>query len=171
MCDVIKIHQAFQRGDLEALRSELGHPPEFPNSPSPSLAIGNFLEYAIYHSPLPFVRTLLELGADPNYGDHAGFPSIIAALSSQRPEKHEIVEMMLSAGADIQQRGVNDYTPLHYAATVNDGKAVELLLRHGADPSARTNIDSYTTPLEEAEMLGARDAARILREFADRKQK
>jgi ankyrin repeat protein len=171
MCDVIKIHQAFQRGDLEALRSELGHPPEFPNSPSPSLAIGNFLEYAIYHSPLPFIRTLLELGADPNYGDHAGFPSIIAALSSQRPEKHEIVEMMLSAGADIQQRGVNDYTPLHYAATVNDGKAVELLLRHGADPSARTNIDSYTTPLEEAEMLGARDAARILREFADRKQK
>jgi ankyrin repeat protein len=171
MCDVMKLHGAFERGDLEALRSELGDPPDFPNSPSPSLAIGNFLEYAIYHSPLPFIRTLLELGADPNYGDHAGFPSIIAALSSQRPEKYQIVEMMLTAGADIRQRGVNDYTPLHYAATVNDGKAVDLLLRHGADPSARTNIDSYTTPLEEAETLGARDAARILREFADRKQK
>lgn len=171
MCDVIRIHEAFQRGDMEALRSELGHPPEFPNSPSPTLAIGNFLEYAIYHSPLPFIRTLLELGADPNYGDHAGFPSIIAALSSQRPEKYEIVEMMLAAGADIQQRGVNDYTPLHYAATVNDVKAVELLLRHGADPSVRTNIDSYTTPLEEAEMLGAGDAARVLREFAERDPK
>jgi ankyrin repeat protein len=171
MCDVIKIHEAFERGDLEALRAELGDPPDFPNSPSPSLAVGDFLEYAIYHSPLPFIRTLLELGADPNYGDHAGFPSIIAALSSQRPEKYEIVEMMLAAGADIQQRGVNDYTPLHYAATVNDGEAVELLLRHGADPSARTHIDSYTTPLEEAETLGAGDAARVLREFAERDPK
>ena len=74
------------------------------------------LEYAIYHSPLAFIRRLLELGADPNYGDHAGFPSLIAALScGARKDRDEILELLLANGADIQQRGMNDYTPLHTA--------------------------------------------------------
>ena len=42
------------------------------------------LESAIYHSPLAFIRELLELGANANYPDHAGFPSLIAALSADR---------------------------------------------------------------------------------------
>ncbi len=29
---------------------------------------------------------------------------------------YEILELLLSFGADIQQRGHNDYTPLNYAA-------------------------------------------------------
>ena len=75
------------------------------------------MEYAIYHSPLSVIRKLLELGADPNYGDHAGFPSLIATLSSSdRQDMYEILELLLSFGADIQQRGHNDYTPLNYAA-------------------------------------------------------
>lgn len=164
--DVLGIHQAFQKGDLAALRTALGEPPEFPNSPSPSEAIGNLLEYAVYHSPFPFIKKLLDLGADPNYGDHAGFPSIIAALSSERSDKYEIVKLLLAFGADIQQRGINDYTPLHYAAAGNDVRAMELLLAHGADPNARTNIDDHATPVEEAERAGHREAVEILRKVA-----
>ena len=82
------------------------------------------LEYAIYHSPLAFIRRLLELGADPNYGDHAGFPSLIAALScGARKDRDEILELLLANGADIQQRGMNDYTPLHTAVGLQDLKA------------------------------------------------
>ena len=40
------------------------NPRSVPNGPMP-LAIRPCLEYAIYHSPLPFIRTLLEMGADP----------------------------------------------------------------------------------------------------------
>lgn len=162
MSDTLRIHQAFQAGDLETLRSLAEQPSKFPNGWIPPITTYP-LEYAIYHSPLPFIRTLIELGADSNYRDEGSFPSLLAALSTDREDRHEIIEMLLAAGADIQQRGVNDYTPLHYAATRNDARAVELLLAKGADPAARTRVDEYTTALQEAERLGYREVAEILR--------
>ncbi len=150
MHESLAIHDAYKRGDLEALKTLLGDPPDFPNCRGPRGAGEIILEYAIYHSPLSFIRKLLELGADPNYGDHAGFPSLIATLSRpDRPDTCEVLELLLSFGADIQQRGHNDYTPLHYAAYLQDIVAMELLLAHGADLIARTDIDVRATPLEE----------------------
>ena len=156
------IHEAFKTGDLETLRSLVEDPSELPNGWIGSLRTYP-LEYAIYHSPIAFIRELLDLGADPNYQDDASFPSLLAALSAERADRYEILEILLQAGADVQQRGVNDYTPLHYAATRNDPRAVELLLAHGADPAARTRIDELTTPLEEAERLGHEEVVKILK--------
>ncbi len=151
------------RGDLAAVRRLLGDPPDFPNARGP-IGLGEIvLEYAIYHSPIPFVASLLELGADPEYGDHAGYPSIIAALASGRKDRLEIIELLLERGADIQQRGVNGYTPLHWAAAEDDPRLIEWLLARGADPAARTDVDDYATPLEEARILGHHQAARALR--------
>jgi hypothetical protein len=118
-----RIDAAFRVGDFEGLRAALDSPEGFPNVSGPP-TIGHCLEYAIYHSPLSFIRTLLERGADPNYVDHAGLPSLIAALtclrsapgSPARPDAYEILELLLAAGADPNQRGLNDYTPLHWAA-------------------------------------------------------
>ncbi|MCE5263235.1 MAG: hypothetical protein LLG97_06850 [Deltaproteobacteria bacterium] len=59
-----KINAAFHAGDLAALYAAVDDPADVPNGPMP-LAIGPCLEYAIYHSPLSFIRTLLEIGADP----------------------------------------------------------------------------------------------------------
>lgn len=162
------LHEAYKRGDLDAVRSALGDPPDFPNCPCPPAYGDTCLEYAIDHSPLAFVRTLLDLGADPNYHSPAGFPALIAALSSNSAEKYGIVELLLAKGADIQQRGINDYTPLHFAACNDDAKAIEILLAHGADPAARTNIDECATPLEEAENLGRASAIETLRRLAPR---
>ncbi|MEN6586889.1 MAG: hypothetical protein ABFE02_12685 [Sulfuricella sp.] len=67
-----KIDAAFKSGDLAALRDAVEDPASIPNGPMP-LAIGPCLEYAVYHSPLQFIATLLEMGADPNPADHAGF--------------------------------------------------------------------------------------------------
>ena len=164
------LDDAFQRGDMGRLRELLGNPPDFPNQrPSGPISIADrVLEYAIYHSPLPFIRELLKLGADPNYPDHAGFPSLIAALSTERDDKHEILEMLLARSADTEERGVNGFTALHLAATRDDLKAIELLLAHGADPNARTGVDDYTTPLEEAEAAGRTRAADLLRRHTAR---
>jgi len=171
MADPIDLREAYRRGDLKAVKDLLGNPPDFPNCPGP-LAVGKIvLEYAIYHSPLPFVRALLELGANPNYGEHDGFPSLIAAIAADRKDRYDIVELLLRFGADIQQRGVNDYTPLHYAAARNDVRMVELLLAHGADPRAKTGIDDFTTPQEEAESLGFSRAAEILKQANEKSRR
>ena len=162
------MHEAYVRGDLEALRSLLGNLADFPNCRGPRGVGDIILEYAIYWSPLPFIKKLLELGANPNYDDHAGFPSLIAALSTERTDKLAVLELLLSYGADIQQRGHNDWTPLHWAAVDDDAPSVELLLSQGADPHAKTRIDDLETPLEEAERFGKKHAAATLRAFLER---
>lgn len=152
------IDDAYRKGDLDALLSSLGDPAGFPNCLHPfELGLGDYpLEYAIYWSPLGFVETLLDLGADPNYPDRLGSPSLIAALSTDRPDRIELLKLLLSRGADTAQRGVNDWTPLHYAVSRDDIPAIELLIGHGADINARTRIDDCMTPLEQAVLSNRR---------------
>jgi len=166
---IARIDAAFQAGDLAALRAAVEDPASVPNGPMP-LAIGPCLEYAIYHSPLAFIRMLLEIGADPNVDDNSGFPPLLAALSCSRsqpgspgrPDVVDILKMLLEFGADPNQRGINDYTPLHMAVGERNLPAVELLLAAGADPLLRTRIDDYETPRELAERAGLTDFAQVL---------
>jgi len=159
------IDDAYRNGDLEALLAALGDPADFPNSLHPwELGLGDFpLEYAIYWSPIAFIETLLDHGANPNYPDRGGFPSLIAALSADRPDRIELLNLLLSRGADTAQRGLNDWTPLHYAVSRDDVAAIELLVAHGADINARTRIDDLATPLEEAEQLNRQAAIDALK--------
>ena len=169
---VMKIDAAFRAGDLAALRAAVDDPGHVPNGPMP-LAIGPCLEYAISHSPIAFIRTLLEIGANPNpdIGDHAGFPPLIAALSCSRstagsparPEVLDILTLLLEFGADPNQRGINDYTPLHMAVAERNLPAVRLLLDSGADPGLRTRIDDCETAGEMAVNVGLGEIAEALR--------
>jgi len=120
------------------------------------LAIGPCLAYAIYHSPLPFIRTLLEMCADPDPDDHAGFPPLIAALSCSRPrpgapgrpDVTDIVKLLLSFGADPNQPGVNDYP------------AGEILLEAGADPRLRTRDSRAGRPSRDGGTTATHEARR-----------
>jgi ankyrin repeat protein len=164
-----KIDAAFKAGDLAALRAAVDDPAVVPNGPMP-LSIGPCLEYAIYHSPISFIRSLLDIGADPNPIDHAGFPPLIAALSCSRPQPGsagrpdvlEIIKLLLAFKTDPNQRGINDYTPLHMAVAEGNLAAVELLLGSGADPLLRTRIDEYETAREMAEQAGHDGIAKLL---------
>jgi hypothetical protein len=49
------------------------------------VVIGQCLVYAIYHSPLAFIRTLLEIGAEPNALGTFGGPLKIRGTTQGRP--------------------------------------------------------------------------------------
>jgi len=158
------IDDAFKAGDLEALGLALGNSPRWFDEKMPfEFGHGHPLEYAIYWSPIRFITQLIEAGSNPNYVDDDGFPSIIAALSTSRADRHQIVEVLLEHGADPDRRGVNDWTPLHYAVGLGDAQAITLLLAAGADPSLRTRIDDCDTALEGAEGSGFAEGAALLR--------
>jgi hypothetical protein len=161
------IDDAYRKGDLGALLLALGDPADFPNSLHPfDLGLGDFpLEYAIYWSPLAFIGTLLDHGANPNFPDRLGYPSLIAVLSTDRPDRLELLRLLLSRGADTAQRGLNDWTPLHYAVSRDDVPAIKLLVANGADVNAKTRIDDCTTPLEEAEQPNRPGAIDALKEW------
>lgn len=164
-----RIDDAFREGDLDALRAAVDDSTVVPNGRMPD-TIGSCLVYAIYHSPLAFIRTLLEIGADPNAPADDGFPPLIAALSSsedvpgttRRTDVADVLRLLLAFGADPNQRGIHDYTPLHMAVAENHSLAVQVLLDGGADPALPTRIDECETPLEMAEAAGLTVIAAIL---------
>ena len=152
-----RIDAAFAAGDLAALRAALDDPPRFPNNLMP-MAVGPILTYAIYWSPLRFIEELLAIGADPDGHDNDGFPPLIAALNKTHPHpgspaRDDVVAVLtrlLDAGADPNQRGINDWTALHMAVVERNPAAVRLLLERGADATLRTRIDECETPIETA---------------------
>ncbi|MQX38054.1 ankyrin repeat domain-containing protein [Roseospira navarrensis] len=155
---------------MDALRQALGDPPGFPNAMGQhEPALGeSVLGYALAWSPVPFVRRLLAMGADPSAPADDGFPPLHTVLSLDRPDRLERLRLLLAAGADPDQRGLNDWTPLHHAVWNRDREALRLLLDHGADPSLAVRLDDFTTPLEDAEALGLTDMAETLRAAAPR---
>lgn len=168
-----RIDAAIRAGDLAALRAAVEDPAIVPNGPMP-MPVGPCLVYAVYHSPLAFIRTLLEIGADPNGSDGDGFTPLIAALSCTHPHPGApgradiaaILKLLLEFGADADQRGINDWTPLHMAVAERNHGAIEILLADGADPTLRTRIDDYETPGEMAEKMGLADVVRLLQRSA-----
>ncbi|WP_287178758.1 ankyrin repeat domain-containing protein [Mesorhizobium sp.] len=164
------IDHAFKAGDFEALGVALGGSPGWFDEQMPfELGLGHPLEYAIYWSPAAFISILLDAGSDPNYHHHGGFPAIIAALSTDRADRLEIVRILIDGGADLNMRGVNDWTPLHYAVAIRSVDAIRLLLAAGADPSLETRIDDYTTALDDADNAGFEPVASLLRDAMTRR--
>jgi hypothetical protein len=164
-----RIDEAFRAGDLSALRAAVDDPSVVPNGRMPD-TIGTCLVYAIYRSPVAFIRTLLEIGADPNAPADDGFPPLIAALSCtrdvagapRRTDVDDIIRLLLSFGADPNGRGINDYTALHMAVAEGHALAVQRLLDAGGDPELRTRIDAFETPLDMARAAGLTGIAATL---------
>jgi uncharacterized protein len=159
---LLAIHEAFIAGDFDKLGELLESPHWFDEDLPDDFGGGHALVYAIYWSQPDFVSRMIDAGANVNFVADDGFPALIAAISRGRPPKHEILALLLERGADTAARGINDWTALHYAVNLMDIEAIRMLLAAGADPSLRTRIDEYSTPLEEARALGFTEGVALL---------
>jgi len=103
-------------------------------------ANGNFqptpLLLAISENQLPMAQLLLKYKADPNDTQTDGRPLLFSAV-----DKTDILRALLEAGAkaDVRDTIGNSAarTPLDVAVRLNNAAAVEVLLKHGADPNVR----------------------------------
>ena len=114
---------------------------------------------------MSFIEALIRLGAQVDYRDDGGFPALMAALSSDRPDRFALIDLLLDHGADIHAHG---FKRLDAAAPC--GVAERIWRRCGCcwrgAPMRRSapRIDDCTTPLEDARSLGFDAAAAAMHE-------
>jgi len=126
---------------------------------------------AIDCGSLESIRWMLSKKVPLDFRNDEGFTAILWAMDCERPDQYEVLELLINSGAPINKQGLNDWTPLHWAAVRNDIKALKILVEHGADPTIRTRIDNYATPREEAWHLGHKAAVRFLESIESQHRK
>ncbi|KAH8986041.1 ankyrin repeat protein, partial [Lactarius hatsudake] len=72
----------------------------------------------------------------------------------------QIVRSLLQCGADVDVRGIWNWTPLHLASWGGHVDTVQCLLDQGADANLQDNYDR--TPLHLAKSHGILDIVRVL---------
>ena len=110
-----------------------------------------------FHAPLHMaakgcdletVRQMIEGGGSwsvwpVNITDNVGRVPLHEAATNTGTQGTAILEYLLSKGADVGAQMLNGDTPLHRASLKGLKKNVEVLVRHGADPTA-TNFNGMT---------------------------
>jgi len=154
----IAVLRSGSAADLEQLARELDG---FPDGLDPYIG-SRWILHAIGTGSTGSVRWIVERGVALDFVGPDGYSPVHAVLERARDDRFELLELLLRAGAPVNAKGVNDWTPAHKAAASDDVAALRVLVAHGADLTIRTAIDDYATPLEEARNLGKLAATRYL---------
>ena len=121
------------------------------------------------------LRVLLDAGANPTRTNACDQPLLHQAIEMWETGAHgwaaeavpQMIDALLAAGARLDERGDNDFTPLHVAALRSNEAICRQLMRAGADVMAvaeATDSEGGQTPGEVAESYNRRGVAAILRE-------
>lgn len=119
---------------------------------------------ALEQNRISVVRSMLEMGVDPNHAENCGggncYPLVVAVQGVPERIGHEMVQTLLNFGADpnLHEPGA-DATPLLLAVAKNDPDLVVMLLNFGAEANVLPGVaDSVCT--EPEKYRSAMDVAR-----------
>ncbi|MBX7102554.1 MAG: ankyrin repeat domain-containing protein [Gemmataceae bacterium] len=155
---IMRILANGSREDLEALSREIA---SFPHGVADFIG-DHWITNAIGSGSKESILWMLDKQVDLAIRD-TGYTVLHCAIERDRDDRLEVLEALLVAGAPVNAHGINDYTPAHLAANLEDIEALKILIRHGAELTERTTIDDYATPLEEAENLGRMKSVEFLK--------
>lgn len=88
------------------------------------------LSLAVEHSSVEIVESLLQNRADPNNNPHNDIGCLNQAVIKRR---HDVLQLLLENGADVNERDGIGWYPLFLACT--DYQSASILLSAGADPA------------------------------------
>ena len=169
--DIVYIIEILRSGSIEDLNELTLLEDSFPHG-ADSLTGSYWILHAIGSGSLEAVEWMVQQKVDLNIKDLGGDTVLHSVIEREKPDRYELLELILNAGADVNLKGSNDWTPAHLAAVNNDVKVLEILIQHGADLSIKTSIDEYATPLEEAIIMNrfrpCSDAIEYLRSLENR---
>ncbi|KAK0381196.1 hypothetical protein CLIM01_01435 [Colletotrichum limetticola] len=107
------------------------------------------LELAVSAKSVASINLLLDRGADLEAPGSYGATALCKAAKYDDSHDSAVLRVLIDRGANIKARSKDKkWTPLHYAAAYGCTEAVELLLREGADATAKSS--SSVTPLMSA---------------------
>ena len=151
-------------GDLEQLEFGLQVVESFPYGKDGFFGT-NWILHAVQSGCLKAVNWMIEKGIDRCVHRDDGYPPLLACIELESGEKYQILGALIEAGADINERGINGWTPLHLAAIRDDGRAMRMLLAAGADRTITTKVDDDATPEAEARNFGHLKSADFIKDF------
>lgn len=121
--------------DFEQLRSLVD---TFPHG-TDELFGRSWIRNAVDCGSLTAVRWIVENDVDLAVEDE-GYTPLHAAVERDLPQKYEILQLLLRAGAQADARGLDDVTPADLAAARHDAEALRLFAEYGAQCAAVTTL-------------------------------
>jgi len=140
-----------------------GADPNTPLIPLPAPSLRQFWNYLIHRSPLPVNHSptafLIACGAWWQQSNNNTRSTTIDG-GNQFP----LIQSMLQHGANIEAKGLLEWTPLMWAAYHGDPKLVSVLLAQGANSNARsyTGETALYWAVEEAVSRNGSDAKNVI---------
>jgi ankyrin repeat protein len=127
------------------------------------------LHIAVVTQKLEVLKILLNAkGVNPNVitTGEGTTPLHLALAASNSMVTLEIANLLISKGADVNFKSKHGATPLRVAVMLNNKEMVKLFLNHGGDVN---ETGPGGTLLETAELVHAKDIAKLLRQHGAKK--